>query len=119
MMRGSCFTHNLIRLEEGGRHEKDNHCVHFGSRNRTGQRGSTVRGRAIYRKPYTLDKIGVGVTLIHHQGIICCVAFPPEADSSLRRIASYASVVAPWRLASDALLVIGNVRKPTHSHKEP
>jgi len=41
-----------------------------------------------------------GFALIHHQGIICGVAF---ARSSLRRIASYASVVAPRRLASDAL----------------
>jgi hypothetical protein len=40
---------------------------------------------------------------MHHQGIICGVAF---AHSSLRRIASYASVVAPRHLASDAFLVI-------------
>jgi len=38
----------------------------------------------------------------HHQGIICGVAFD---RSSLRRIAPYASVVAPRRLASNALLV--------------
>jgi hypothetical protein len=41
----------------------------------------------------------------HYQSIICGVAF---ARSSLRRIASYASVVAPRRLASDALPVIRN-----------
>jgi hypothetical protein len=45
----------------------------------------------------------------HHQGIICCVAFD---RSSLRRIASYASLVAPPLLASDAFLVIGNIPKP-------
>jgi len=44
-------------------------------------------------------------SLIHHQGIICGVAFD---RSSLRRIAPYASVVAPRRLASNALLVIRN-----------
>jgi len=43
--------------------------------------------------------------LIHHQGIICGVAFD---RSSLRRIAPYASVVAPRRLASNTLLVIRN-----------
>jgi len=42
-------------------------------------------------------------TLIHHQDIICGVAFD---RSSLRRIAPYASVVAPRRLASNTLLVI-------------
>jgi hypothetical protein len=36
---------------------------------------------------------------IHHQGVICGVAFD---RSSLRRIVGYASVVAPRRLASDA-----------------
>jgi hypothetical protein len=49
-------------------------------------------------------------SLIHHQGIICGVAF---ARSSLRRIARYASVVAPRCLASDALLVIRNFSKPS------
>jgi len=44
--------------------------------------------------------------LIHHQGIICGVAFD---RSSLRRIAPYASVVAPRRLASNTLLVIRNI----------
>jgi hypothetical protein len=39
----------------------------------------------------------------HQQGIICGVDF---AHSSLRRINPYASVVAPHRLASNALLVI-------------
>jgi hypothetical protein len=39
----------------------------------------------------------------HHQGIICGVAFD---RSSLRRIAPYASVVAPRRLASNTLLMI-------------
>jgi len=43
--------------------------------------------------------------LIHHQGIICGVAFD---RSSLRRIAPYASVVAPRRLASNTFLVIRN-----------
>jgi hypothetical protein len=46
--------------------------------------------------------------LIHQQGIICGVAFDL---SSLRRIASYASIVAPRRLASDVLLVIRNFMK--------
>ena len=55
-------------------------------------------------------------SLIHHQDIICCVAC---VRSSLRRIGPYASVVAPWRLASDALLVIRNVPKPVDSYKEP
>jgi len=41
-------------------------------------------------------------TLIHQQGIICGVAFD---RFSLRRIAPYASVVAPRRLASNTLLV--------------
>jgi hypothetical protein len=41
--------------------------------------------------------------LIHHQGIICGVAFD---RSSLRRIAPYGSIVAPRRLASNTLLVI-------------
>jgi hypothetical protein len=54
--------------------------------------------------------------LIHHQDIICCVAC---VRSSLRRIGPYASVVAPWRLASDALLVIRNLPKPADSYKEP
>jgi hypothetical protein len=44
-------------------------------------------------------------TLIHHQGIICGVAFD---RASLRRITSYASVGAPWRLTSNTLLVIRN-----------
>jgi len=43
------------------------------------------------------------MALIHHQGIICGVVFD---RSSLRRIAPYASVVAPRRLASNTLLVI-------------
>jgi hypothetical protein len=42
-------------------------------------------------------------TLVHQQGIICGVAFD---RSSLRRISTYASVVAPRRLASNTLLVI-------------
>jgi len=41
----------------------------------------------------------------HQQDIICGVAFD---RSSLRRIAPYASVVAPRRLASNILLVIRN-----------
>jgi len=45
------------------------------------------------------------MTLIHHQSTICGVAFD---RSSLRRIAPYASVVAPRRLASNTLLVIRN-----------
>jgi len=45
----------------------------------------------------------------HQQDIICGVAF---ALSSLRRIVAYASVVAPRRLASNALLVIRIVSKP-------
>ena len=56
------------------------------------------------------DGLAFQMILIYHQGIICGVAF---ARSSLRRIASYASVVAPRRLASDALLVIRNRSKPT------
>jgi len=44
--------------------------------------------------------------LIHHQGIICGVAFD---RSSLRRIAPYTSVVAPRRLASNTFLVIRNI----------
>ena len=43
--------------------------------------------------------------LIHHQGIVCGVAFDL---SSLRRISRYASVVAPRRLTSDTFLVIRN-----------
>ena len=43
--------------------------------------------------------------LIDHQGIICGVAFD---RTSLRRITPYASVVAPWRLTSNTLLVIRN-----------
>ena len=38
----------------------------------------------------------------HQEGIICSVAF---GRSSLRRIALYASLVAPRRLASNAFLV--------------
>jgi len=49
--------------------------------------------------------------LIHHQGIICCVAF---YRFSFRRIPPYASVVAPRRLASNTLLVIRNTAQPTH-----
>jgi hypothetical protein len=41
----------------------------------------------------------------HQQGIICGVAF---ARSSLQRIYTYASVVAPGRLASNTFLVIRN-----------
>jgi hypothetical protein len=48
------------------------------------------------------------IILIHHQGIICGVAFD---RSSLRRITPYASVVAPRRLASNTLLVIRNFPK--------
>jgi hypothetical protein len=44
----------------------------------------------------------------HQQGIICGVAFD---RSSLRRITPYASVVAPWRLASNTLLVLRNPQK--------
>jgi len=36
----------------------------------------------------------------------------------LRRIGLYASVVAPWRLASDAWLVIRNIPKPIDSYNE-
>jgi hypothetical protein len=46
-------------------------------------------------KPFRQDRIQA---LIHHQGIICGVAFD---RSSLRRIAPYASVVAPRGLASN------------------
>ena len=45
---------------------------------------------------------------MHHQGIICGVAFD---RFSLRRIAPYASVVAPRRLASNTLLAIRNLEK--------
>jgi hypothetical protein len=45
---------------------------------------------------------------MHHQGIICGVAFD---RSSLQRIAPYASVVTPWRLASKPLLVIRNISR--------
>ncbi|NIW11007.1 MAG: hypothetical protein GWN33_10885 [Gammaproteobacteria bacterium] len=48
------------------------------------------------------------IPLIHHQGIICGVAFD---RFSLRRIASYASLVAPRRLASNTSLAIRNVAK--------
>jgi len=54
-------------------------------------------------------------SLIHHQIIIWCVAFD---RSSLRRIAPYASVVAPRRLTADAMLVIRNISKASDSHKE-
>jgi hypothetical protein len=50
--------------------------------------------------------------LIRHQGIICGVAFD---RSSLRRIALYASLVAPRRLASNTLLVIRTVHNPLNS----
>jgi hypothetical protein len=60
-------------------------------------------------KPSGSGFLGTCTALIPHQGIICGVAFP---RSSLRRIASYASVVAPRRLASDAWLVIRNRPKP-------
>jgi hypothetical protein len=49
---------------------------------------------------------GKDLALIRHQGIICGVAFD---RSSLRRIAPYASVVAPPRLASNTLMVIRDV----------
>jgi len=49
--------------------------------------------------------------LMRHQGIICCVAFD---RSSLRRIAPYASVVAPRRLTSNTLLAIRNGTKPSN-----
>jgi len=62
------------------------------------------------------DVKGIGASLMHHQDIICWVAC---VRSSLRRIGRYASVVAPWRLASDALLVIRNVPKPVDSYEEP
>jgi len=62
---------------------------------------------------YSAGRIGIAphndlvmFPLIHHQGIICGVAFD---RSSLRRIAPYASVVAPRRLASNTLLVIRNI----------
>ena len=55
---------------------------------------------------YSAGRIGIAphndlvmFPLIHHQGIICGVAFD---RSSLRRIAPYASVVAPRRLAFGA-----------------
>jgi hypothetical protein len=60
-------------------------------------------------KRYKTDEQRIFSTLIHHQGIICGVAFD---RSSLRRIAPYASVVAPRRLASNTLLVISNLPKP-------
>jgi hypothetical protein len=44
---------------------------------------------------------------MHHQGII-----PASAGTGLQRIAPYASVVAPRRLASNTLLVIRNSSKP-------
>jgi hypothetical protein len=53
-------------------------------------------------KAFRQDRIQA---LIHHQGIICGVAFD---RSSLWRIAPYASVVAPRRLASNTFLVIRN-----------
>jgi hypothetical protein len=62
--------------------------------------------------PFTYDislpiiKQVLSPPLIHQQGIICVVAFD---RSSLRRIAPYASVVTPLRLASNALLVIRNI----------
>jgi hypothetical protein len=60
--------------------------------------------------------------LIHHQGIICGVAFayssPGLRRGRLAGIASYASVVAPRRLASDAFLVIRDVAEPTASTNE-
>jgi hypothetical protein len=54
--------------------------------------------------------------LIHHQGIICGVAFD---RSALRRIAPYASVVAPRCLASDTFLVIRQPQKPLISVRNP
>jgi hypothetical protein len=54
------------------------------------------------------SRILAAVYLIHHQGIICGVAF---VRSSLRRMVQYASLVAPRRLASDAFLVIRNPPK--------
>jgi hypothetical protein len=44
---------------------------------------------------------------MHHQGII-----PAFAGTGLQRIALYASVVTPRRLASNSLLVIRNNPKP-------
>jgi len=46
-------------------------------------------------------------SLIHHQGIICCVTFD---RSSLRRIVPYASVVAPRRLTSNTFCGSGILR---------
>jgi hypothetical protein len=70
-------------------------------------------GSRVKKKHFILEDpwdeiIGYIATLIHHQGIICGVAF---VRSSLRRIGQYASVVAPRRLASNALLVIRNPSK--------
>jgi len=61
--------------------------------------------------PITLAIWGQAIIkpLINHQGIICGVAFD---RSSLRRIAPYASVVSPRRLASNTLLVIRILHKP-------
>jgi hypothetical protein len=53
-----------------------------------------------YRSRLEQDSQEIETALIHHQGIICGVAFD---RSSLRRIAPYASVVAPRRLASNTL----------------
>jgi hypothetical protein len=55
------------------------------------------------------------VSLIHHQGVICGVAF---VRSSLRRMVQYASLVAPRRLASGAFLVIRNIAKPVVPYKK-
>jgi hypothetical protein len=54
--------------------------------------------------------------LIHHQGIICSVAFD---RFSLRRISPYASVVAPRCLASDTFLVIRKPQNPLISVRNP
>ncbi len=43
-------------------------------------------------------------TLIHHQGVTCCVAC---GRSSLRSMTYTPALVAPWRLASDTLLAAG------------
>ena len=57
-----------------------------------------AQNKVMYTK-ITLESKGVDSPLIHHQDTICRVAV---VRSSLRRIGPYASVVAPWCLASDA-----------------
>jgi len=76
-----------------------------------------VPRKNLFTQPYqSSEEKSSQATLIHHQSIICCVA---SVRSFLRRIGPYASVVAPWRLASDALLVIRNVPKPVDSYEAP